>query len=133
VSQLSDNLGNNVYNAYPIELVNTGAFNMDATGTTFNNACVIWNANFALLFASTGVAPQVINTSNHINNMKGDSAYVVFTKCNANFTFLFNRLQGTAPPYLVNVGAGAYNNVIGLGDPGVLACLKVNEMFGALA
>jgi hypothetical protein len=131
VSQLSDNLGNNVYNAYPIELVNTGAFNMDATGTNFNNACLIWNANFALLFAPTGTAPQVINVSTAINNMQGDSAYVVFTKINANFGYIFPLLRGEPAPYTINVGNGPYNNVIGLGDPGVLACLKVNEMFGA--
>jgi hypothetical protein len=133
MAQLSDNLGNNVYNAYPIELVNTGKFNMDATGTNFNNACIIWNANFALLFAPLGVAPQVINVSTAINNGQGDSAYTVFTKCNANFGFLFNQLQGAAAPYPINVGNGAYNGIIGLGDPGVLACLKVNEMFAALA
>jgi hypothetical protein len=129
---LEDNLGNETYRAYPIELVNTGAFNMDATGTNFHRACEIWNANFALLFAPTGTTPQVINVGTMINNMKGDSAYVVFTKCNQNFTYLFNTLFGQAPPYVINVGNGAYNGIIGLGDPGVLACLKVNEMFEAL-
>jgi hypothetical protein len=131
VSQLSDNLGNEVYNAYPIELVNTGAFNMDATGTNFNNACIIWNANFAQIFAGTGTAPQVINISTAINNGQGDSAFTVFTKCNANFGYIFPLLRGEPLPYPINVGNGAYNGIIGLGDPGVLACLKVNEMFAA--
>jgi hypothetical protein len=133
MAQLSDNLGNEVYNAYPIELVNTGAYNMDATGTTFYNACLIWNANFALLFAPLGVTPLVINVSTAINNMQGDSAYTVFSKCNANFAYLGSLAQySTVPIQAINVGAGPYNGVIGLGDPGVLGCIKVNENFAAI-
>ena len=130
---LSNNIGDNVYNAYVIAQVNTGTYDMDATGTTFTQACVIWNANFAALFAAAGGTAQVINVSTAINNQQGDNAYVVFTKCNANFTVLFALAGISGSLQLVNVGpGGAYNGIIGLGDPGVLACIKVNENFALL-
>jgi hypothetical protein len=113
--------------------VNTGTYNMDASGTRLRNACSTWNTNFAALFAGTGLTPQVINVGPQSNTGTGDSAYVIFTKCNANFAAL-----SALPAFVgltlevVNVGSAAINKVIGLADPGVLACRKVNYNFAVL-
>lgn len=116
-----------------LAFISTGTQYMDATGTRLRNACSTWNANFAQLFAGTGQTPQVINVSTQANTGTGDSAYVIFTKCNANFAAL-----SALPAFVgltlevVNVGSAAINKVIGLGDPGVLACQKVNYNFAVL-
>lgn len=106
---------------------------MDATGAVLRDACSTWNANFATLFAATTLAPpQVINVSQP-NTGTGDNAYTLFTKCNANFAALFALpAYSGLTQYVVKVGSGATNKVIGLGDPGVIACQKVNANFANL-
>lgn len=115
-----------------LSFISTGSQSMDAMGTRLRDACVIWNANFAQLFAGTGQIPQVINVSIRANTGAGDSAYSLFTKCNANFAYLFSLPAYSGNTQLVvNVGS-SINKVIGLADPGALACLKVNANFALL-
>jgi hypothetical protein len=111
-------------------LIATGARDMDATGTPLQTAGQLINAAFAPLFAAIGVTPQVINTSKYTNSGLGDSAYVGFTKINANFATLAQYYAFT--PLVINVAAAAYNGAIGAGDPGKAAMLKVNANFAAL-
>ena len=103
---------------------------MDATGTPLQTAGQAINAAFTTLFSGLGLTPQLINTSTYTNSGLGDSAYVGFSKINANFATLAQYYAFT--PAVINVGTGAYNGVIGAGDPGKLAMLKVNANFAAL-
>ena len=113
--------------------VSTGTYNMDASGTRLRDACNTWNGNFATLFAGTGLTPQLINTGANSNTGTGDSAYTIFTKCNANFAVLYALpIYSGLTQYVVNVGSASIPKVIGLGDPGVIACIKVNANFANL-
>ena len=65
------------------------------------------------------------------NDGKGDTMYAASVKINANFSYLF-ALPGYPPNGLqqfINVSSGPFNGVIGLGDPGVLEWLKINQNF----
>ena len=112
-----------------LPLPSTGTYNMDATGATLNAACTIWNANFATLYAGTGGTPLVINTAT-----PADNAYTIFSKCNSNFAYLFGLpANAVLTNNVVNVGSVPYKGVIGLADPGYLACSKVNANFMTLS
>lgn len=113
-----------------LQVINTGQYNMDCRGDPLRVGFEKTNANFAILFAGTGLTPQVINVST-FNSGKGDTAYVAFSKINANFATLFAGFSNPAPVF-VNVGTQAYPGVIGVADTGVLAWDKVNANFAAL-
>ncbi len=124
----TQNLANKQYNVSPIATINTGTYDMDATGSWLFNAFTITNANFTSVFAPLGLTPQLVTIGTE-NLGQGDTLYAAFTKINANFAVL-QGVYTTIPFQLINVGSGAYNGVIGLGDPGKLAFQKINTNFG---
>jgi hypothetical protein len=114
-----------------LQVINTGTINMDGTADRIRTGFIKANENFKSVFAGTGLMPQWVNVSLP-NDQLGDTAYVAFNKINANFATIFPILAPGSVPYMVNVGPGQYPNVIGRGDTGVLAWIKVNNNFAIL-
>ena len=111
--------------------VNVGTYNMDTTGTVLYDACNQWNTNFSSLYSGTGQQPSYITVGTK-NSSQGDSAYTIFSKANSNFAYLFTYYSVLTLPYVINVGSGPYNGVIGPGDTGAAACIKMNKNFALL-
>ena len=115
-------------------ILNTGTYDMDATGNTLQAAFTTTNANFAQLYAATPGTPQVIKTGTYPNDQTGDNMPTAFGKVNANFTYLFSLAAYSVGPYLVNTtSVGNIDGVVGYpADPGKLAWLKVKANFAIL-